>query len=169
MALEIRPAVHADRARFEAFRCAQGDDFAQDVEDEIVGGRLLDHALGPAQPVDLRVLVVEDDGRLIAICAHHENCEVALRGVLLDGSELLLLALSIDAQGTRQPDGRPTLVHAVELMLDDVRSRDRGPWMTMQIHPANEKMLRFWRRQLGDGLLETRWHLDLRLVAQLPD
>jgi hypothetical protein len=101
--LVVREAVEADAAELGEFRCATGPWYEEEVE-AFVRAKALQTAERAGDTY--RLLVVREDGRLIACGAHYrEGLLLEHRETLLLAVRLQLLAIAVTDQGRRLEDG----------------------------------------------------------------
>lgn len=133
--LHHRLAAEGDRSALASFPCKSLD---PDIE-AWIRNEALDHFLDTTATNDLRLLVChQDDGRLVAVGAHERNW-VALdeKGEFLDGTYWKALAIADPFRDTNTPDGEPLISSVVAVVMNDIRSRQRGDWVSMLVKPTN--------------------------------
>jgi hypothetical protein len=118
----VRPAREDDGPALEAFRCASGPDYEQDVED-FIHREALQLALSQSPDEDYRLLLVLDRGRLAGCIAHHLEA-LLLAESTLEVTRLGLCALALTDQGRRLDGGRRLSDLVMEtLIADAVKTR----------------------------------------------
>lgn len=134
--LRHRPAAPGDRDALATVPCTSADPRVEPW----IHGNALDRHLGATVEDDFRLLVFhEDAGALVAIVAHERNYVVAgADGEPLPGSYLMLVAISDRFRGSSAPDGRRLIDAVLDATFDDIRSRERGPWVSMMVQPGND-------------------------------
>lgn len=133
--LHHRPAAPGDRAALATFLCTCADPRVEPW----IRGDALDRHLSAAADDDFRLLAFhEDAGALVAVTAHERNYVVAdLEGDPLAGSYLVLVAITDRFRGGTAPGGRRLIDVVLGATFDDIRSRNRGPWVAMMVQPGN--------------------------------
>lgn len=133
--LQHRPAAPADRDALAAFPCTSADPRVEPW----IRGSALDRHVGATAEDDFRLLVFhEDAGPLVAVSAHERNYVVAAPdGDPVPGSYLMLVAITDRFRGGTAPDGRRLIEAVLDVTFDEIRSSDRGPWVSMMVRPGN--------------------------------
>ena len=133
--LQHRPGAPGDRAALATFPCTSADARAEPW----IHVDALDRHLGATALDDFQLLVFhEDAGDLVAVVAHERNFVVAgPDGDPVPGSYLMLVAIADRFRGGRAPDGRRLIDAVLDVIFDDIRSRNRGPWVAMMVQPGN--------------------------------
>lgn len=133
--LQHRPAAPGDRDALATFPCTSADPRVEPW----IRGSALDRHVGATAEDDLRLLVFhEDAGPLVAVSAHERNYVVAgPDGDPVPGSYLILVAITDRFRGGTAPDGRRLIDAVLDETFEDIRTRDRGPWVSMMVQPGN--------------------------------
>lgn len=133
--LDQRLARIGDRSVLASFACTSLDPRLEDW----IRNEALDRFLSSSEADDLRLLLFQqDDGQLVAVTAHERNYVVAgFDGDLLPGSDFIVAAIADRFRDSRAPDGRPLVSVVLDATFVDVRSRNRGEWVTMMVHDGN--------------------------------
>jgi hypothetical protein len=177
-AAELRAAAVTldDLPALREFRCSLGNDWEQEVEDQIrqhLGQAHLDHSGGEGDP---RMILVREKAteQILGVAAHWaEPAKPRVGAVIIDLqiTYLEVIAVSLDARQSLvhlEGDGEPLTFgeFVYELALQDIRARpDRQPILFARVDQRNVISLRFCnkvgldieRPNAGDPKYVQRW------------
>lgn len=120
--LVARDVSEEDEDLLSAFRCSTGPWYEEEVENYIRS-----HAFreAVARPTNYRLLVVLDEGRLVACAAHHPEGLLRPDSTLILGQRLQLAAISVTDQGRSFGDGSKLSDLLMEIAIRDALDQ---PW-----------------------------------------
>jgi hypothetical protein len=160
--LERRLAVASDALLLREFQCATSDE-TWDLEVQFyVSERALGDSIAFSQTLrEFRLLLWFDAGELVAVGAHQ-----AITQLSEDGTYLVVLAISVERQGSRLETGeRLADVVLTELMQDGLATHP-GQIIFGVVHAANERSRAVCKRNFFSELPHLPPDHDYRYVAR---
>lgn len=139
-----RPADKSDKQLLQSFECTTrtGLGFEKEVQTWIRRDAITESNRG--YRADQRVLLVFDDGELIAVGSHArwENEQGQVGRLLIVG------AVRLDKQGKQLSDGTRASEALMEVVLNDIVDRDDPPpgWVVAKVHKENARSLALCNR-----------------------
>jgi hypothetical protein len=133
--LHHRLARAADRGLLAGFDCSSADSRLE----SFVRQTALDLHLATQLQDDVRLLVfLQSDGALVACGLHKRNQRLLdPDGELVPGTQLVVIAIANRFRDSSAPDGQPLIQAVIGAVFADIRSRHRGPWVSMMVRPNN--------------------------------
>jgi hypothetical protein len=129
-AISCRAAVPADWKMLAAFTSGGVDERV----DTFIRERALE-----LDENDHRVLIFSGDaGELVAVTTHQTNTLVLSGGVIIPGSELIVVAINAPFHDLRLSSGESLVGTVLNATFFDMDSRERGEFVMFLVHPDNE-------------------------------
>lgn len=141
--LAARAVREEDAAALSSFMCAGAPTYQRDVESFIQERAF---ALAIAPRIAYRLLVFYDDDRLVACAGHHPEGLLLSEDELVVGRRLHVVALSLDDQGRRLPDGRRVSDVVMETTIDDALRTEPTDVITAIVARENHRSIAMCER-----------------------